>query len=103
MLVTKSTEAPALGDADLFHQSAGLDLADARERLEHSDYLRLAHDWITGHEAKNLRKGNRAHLELLFEFCPHPASFCCLCECCLALVIGKYWRCCHAGHCSEGR
>ncbi|MEZ5178868.1 MAG: hypothetical protein R2746_11490 [Acidimicrobiales bacterium] len=50
-----------VGDADLLHGAAGLHLADARERLEHGEDLRLA-DEVVGLPYQDLGQGDRPEL-----------------------------------------
>ena len=50
LLRTEALHAPVVGDADLFHDLAGLDLAHAGQRLEQRDDLELADVGVVGVE-----------------------------------------------------
>src|SRR3954451_1701570 len=79
LLRTEALDAAVVGDADVFHDLAGLDLADARQGLEQGDDLQLADGGVGGGE--RFGKGDGAELELILQLCPRRPSFGSLRQC----------------------
>ncbi len=64
----------ALGDPDGLHHATGLDLAQTRQRLEHGEDLHLADGLVPLSHDEELRKVDRADLQLLFDLGPLTAD-----------------------------
>ena len=65
LLVAEALDPAVLGDADLLHEAAGLDLAHAGEGLEEGDHLEPTDGVLRVGPVEGLVQGQRAHLELL--------------------------------------
>src|SRR5262245_14454358 len=98
LLLAQAPHPAGVGDADLFHGPAGAYLAYAWERLEHCEYLHLAHDVVVVGLVEELLEGQRPHLELLLELGSGAACLGCLRECCFALLGSQSRWLRHAAH-----
>jgi len=88
LLIAKTAESSAVSDANLFHQPAGLNLADPGKRLEDRENLGLSDDLVGGRQFKDLGERNRAHLEPVLEISARTAGLSRLLQRCHALRIG---------------
>ena len=83
-----------VGDADLLHDLAGLDLADAGQRLEQRDDLELADGGVVGRQRFGERQ--RADLQPGLDLGAGSAGLGGLRQCGGALLGCQLRRCCHA-------
>ena len=94
----ESLQAPALRDAHRLHQAAGLDLAEAGQRLEHREHLHLADGLVAVGHGEELRQVDRAQLQLLLDLGPLAADLGGLGQCGLALFGRECRRLRHGGN-----
>jgi len=79
-------KATAFADPDLFHQSAGFDLAETGQRFEDCLNLHFPNRVVGVGFLEQLLEGKRAHLQLLFDLGPFATDFGGLVERGLALL-----------------
>src|SRR5205085_980669 len=81
----EAPHAPVLADLEFVHRAPGLDLPDARERLEHRYDLELGDGVIGVALRQQLAEADRSSLQLLLQLGPLTAGGSCLLERRLAL------------------
>jgi hypothetical protein len=103
LLISEAAQPPAVGDADLVHHAAGLDLADAREGLDDRQGLGLADDVVAIGQVEHLAQLDRTHLQALLELGADTPGVGGLFERILALGLGENGGCCHGCDRTERR
>ena len=98
LLVPQALDSSRVADADLVHDAASLDLAEARKALEYGKHLHFANDLVGLTLVKKVLQRDRAHFEAVLELSALPASSSRLLEGCLALICGKSGRQRHGAH-----
>ena len=95
LLGAEPLDTAVVGDLDVLHDLAGLDLADAGQRLEQGDDLELADVDVVG--GQRVGQCHRAHLEPGLDLGACGAGLCGLCQCRRSLFGGQLRGCCHDG------
>src|SRR5208282_1981351 len=67
LLGSKTLEPAGLGDADVLHEAASLDLAGPGKRLENGQHLHLADDLVRLRLYKQLSQGDTTTLEMVLD------------------------------------
>src|SRR6478735_7917647 len=94
LLCAEALHPTVVGDLDVFHDLASLDLAHAGQRLEQRHDLELADVRVVGRE--RLGQAHRAHLQTSLDLGTGGTSFGRLGQSSSALLGGQRRRCCHA-------
>jgi len=85
LLGAEALEAAGLRDADLLHQTTGLDLAGTRQRFEHCEHFHLADRVVSFRSAEKFLQRRTTGLQVIFDLGAGFASQGCLLKCGLAL------------------
>ena len=96
LLRAEALDPAVVGDADLLHDLAGLDLAPAGQRFEQRDDLELADVGVVGGEGVGER--HRVVLQPRLDLGPGRTGFGGLRQCRGTLLGSQLRRCSHAGH-----
>src|ERR1700759_4910102 len=92
LLLAEPLDAARLADLALLEEPAGLDLAEAGERLQHGQHLHLAGHLVVLGLHEELLEGERPHLQALLELGSDTTREGGLLECGLALLGRQNWR-----------
>ena len=96
LLHAEALDAPVVGDADLLHDLAGLDLAHAGQRFEQGDDLELADVGVVG--GQRFGERHRSVLQPRLDHSTSSAGLSSLRQCRGTLLRSQLRRCSHAGH-----